>query len=102
MDWNMVGAVVTIVVTITGAVWFAMRQSARVGGMAERMDYTVEAVQKAAAAMEALDHRLDKIEAQYRPNGGSSMRDAVNKVHARLDELSKDVHYVRGRLDSRL
>lgn len=31
--------------------------------------------------------RLDNLEAQYRPNGGSSMRDAVNRIEINLSKL---------------
>jgi hypothetical protein len=31
--------------------------------------------------------RLDKLEEQYRPNGGSSMRDAVNRIENKLSKL---------------
>ena len=31
--------------------------------------------------------RLEKLEEQYRPNGGSSMRDAVNRIELKLSKL---------------
>ena len=31
--------------------------------------------------------RLDKLEEQYRPNGGSSMRDAVNRIELKVSNL---------------
>jgi hypothetical protein len=31
--------------------------------------------------------RLDKLEEQYKPNGGSSMRDAVNRIELKLSKL---------------
>jgi hypothetical protein len=34
-----------------------------------------------------LTHRLEKLEEQYRPNGGSSMRDAVNRIELKLSKL---------------
>lgn len=34
-----------------------------------------------------IDHRLHKIENEYRPNGGSSMRDAVNRIENKLSKL---------------
>jgi hypothetical protein len=30
---------------------------------------------------------LDKLEEQYRPNGGSSMRDAVNRIELKVSNL---------------
>lgn len=34
-----------------------------------------------------LNNRLDKLEEQYKPNGGSSMRDAINRIEAKLNKL---------------
>lgn len=31
--------------------------------------------------------RLDKLEEQYKPNGGSSMRDAVNRIELKVSKL---------------
>ena len=31
--------------------------------------------------------RLDKLEEQYKPNGGSSMRDAINRIENKLSKL---------------
>lgn len=31
--------------------------------------------------------RIDKLEEQYKPNGGSSMRDAVNRIELKLSNL---------------
>ena len=31
--------------------------------------------------------RLDRLEEQYRPNGGSSMRDAINRIELKLSKL---------------
>lgn len=34
-----------------------------------------------------IDDRLKKVESQYVPNGGSSMRDAVNRIEKQVDKL---------------
>ena len=34
-----------------------------------------------------INRRLDKLEEQYRPNGGSSMRDAINRIENKLSKL---------------
>ena len=34
-----------------------------------------------------VEHRIGEIEAQYRPNGGSSMRDALNRIEAKFSKL---------------
>jgi len=55
-------------------------------------------INKLAAKLEKLDDinkRLDTIESQYRPNGGSSMKDAVNRIEKQLDKM-------QDRLDSHI
>jgi hypothetical protein len=37
--------------------------------------------------MTKITTRLDKLEEQYRPNGGSSMRDAINRIELNLSKL---------------
>lgn len=34
-----------------------------------------------------LNTRLDRLEEQYKPNGGSSMRDAINRIEVKLSRL---------------
>ena len=34
-----------------------------------------------------LNVRLDRLEEQYKPNGGSSMRDAINRIENKLSKL---------------
>ena len=36
-----------------------------------------------------IDDRLKKVESQYVPNGGSSMRDAVNRIEKNVDRLQE-------------
>ena len=36
-----------------------------------------------------IDDRLKKVESQYAPNGGSSMRDAVNRIEKNMDKLQE-------------
>jgi hypothetical protein len=31
--------------------------------------------------------RLERVEEQYKPNGGSSMRDAINRIEVKLSKL---------------
>lgn len=37
--------------------------------------------------MARLDNRISNIEAQYVPNGGSSMRDAINRIELKFTKL---------------
>jgi hypothetical protein len=36
-----------------------------------------------------IDDRLKKVESQYVPTGGSSMRDAVNRIEKHMDKLQE-------------
>jgi hypothetical protein len=38
-------------------------------------------------AFEQIKRRLDRLEDQYKPNGGSSMRDAINRIENKLAKL---------------
>ena len=47
-------------------------------------------VNKITTRLDKLDEitdRLDTLEAQYKPNGGSSMRDAVNRIERQVEKL---------------
>lgn len=47
-------------------------------------------VNKITTRLDKLDEisdRIDKLESQYKPNGGSSMRDAVNRIEKQVDKL---------------
>jgi len=55
-------------------------------------------INKLTARLEKLDDinkRLETIEGQYRPNGGSSMKDSVNRIEKQLEK-------VQDRLDSHI
>lgn len=55
-------------------------------------------INKLTVRLEKLDDintRLETIEGQYRPNGGSSMKDAVNRIEKQLDKM-------QDRLDSHI
>jgi hypothetical protein len=47
----------------------------------------VAIVYGAIKLMNKITFRLDKLEEQYRPNGGSSMRDAINRIELKLSKL---------------
>ena len=38
-------------------------------------------------AFAKLSSRLERLEEQYRPNGGSSMRDAINRIELKVSKL---------------
>jgi hypothetical protein len=39
--------------------------------------------------LDDIDGRLKKVESQYVPNGGSSMRDAINRIEKNMDRLQE-------------
>lgn len=46
-----------------------------------------------------ISKKLDAIEAQQKPNGGSSMRDAIDKIDHRLDSVERNIANLRGAFD---
>jgi len=39
--------------------------------------------------LDEIDDRIKKVESQYVPNGGSSMRDAINRIEKNMDKLQE-------------
>ena len=39
--------------------------------------------------LDQIDDRIKKVESQYVPNGGSSMRDAINRIEKNMDKLQE-------------
>ena len=50
----------------------------------------------------ALNKRLDDISSQLRRNGGTSLRDAVDRIEERTQVLHTDVRELRERLDDHI
>ena len=50
----------------------------------------------------ALNKRLDDISAQLKRNGGTSLRDAVDRIEERTHVLHSDVRDLRERLDDHI
>jgi hypothetical protein len=50
----------------------------------------------------ALNKRLDDISSQLRRNGGTSLRDAVDRIEERTQVLHTDVRDLRDRLDDHI
>jgi len=42
-------------------------------------------------ASERLASEIEEIKKQYRPNGGSSMRDVVNRIESKLDHVQSNL-----------
>ena len=49
-----------------------------------------------------VNRRLDDIGSQLRRNGGSSLRDAVDRIEEKQTEIQRDVRDVRQRLDDHI
>lgn len=45
---------------------------------------------------------LDKINSELHPNGGGSMRDAINRIEKNQEELKTDVKDLRKKLDDHI
>jgi uncharacterized membrane protein len=50
----------------------------------------------------SLSKRLDSISSQLHRNGGSSLRDAVDRIEEKQTEIQRDVRDVRQRLDDHI
>ena len=50
----------------------------------------------------SLSKRLDGISSQLHRNGGSSLRDAVDRIEEKQTEIQRDVRDVRHRLDDHI
>ena len=50
----------------------------------------------------ALNKRLDDISSQLRRNGGTSLRDAVDRIEEKQTQIHTDVREVRERLDDHI
>lgn len=60
-------------IEILAVVWAAFRYLNKIINRLDKLDH--------------IDDRLKKVESQYVPNGGSSMRDAVNRIEKQVDKL---------------
>lgn len=49
-----------------------------------------------------LNDKLEKINQELHPNGGSSMRDAVNRIEKNQEEIKEDFKDVRDKIDSHI
>lgn len=50
----------------------------------------------------SLSRRLDDIGSQLRRNGGSSLRDAIDRIEEKQTEIQRDVRDLRQRLDDHI
>lgn len=45
---------------------------------------------------------VKRLEEQYKPNGGSSLRDAIDRIEKRLLELDKEMYRLAGKFDQHI
>lgn len=85
------GSVVTAVVGVLAALWRAARRARRVAHRVEEFIDDWQGVPPRAGVegrpgvmqrLADIEHRVEAIAAEVRPNGGSSLRDAVSRVEA--------------------
>ena len=46
--------------------------------------------------------QLEKINKELHPNGGTSMRDAINRIEKAQDEIKEDAKEIRSRVDDHI
>jgi hypothetical protein len=49
-----------------------------------------------------LTDRLERIDKELHPNGGSSLRDVVNRIEKNQGEMKEDIHDVREKVDDHI
>ena len=49
------------------------------------------AIKASDFASERLANEIEEIKKQYKPNGGSSMRDAINRIENKIDKVQSDL-----------
>ena len=73
------GQVVTSAIEILAIVWAGFKFLNKVVRKLDKLD--------------EIDDRIKKVESQYVPNGGSSMRDAVNRIEKQVDNLQERLEH---------
>jgi hypothetical protein len=46
-----------------------------------------------------MDKRITRMELEYKPNGGSSLRDAINRIEDKINNVDVKVARLEGRFD---
>jgi hypothetical protein len=49
-----------------------------------------------------LTDKLERIDKELHPNGGSSLRDVVNRIEKNQGEMKEDIHDVREKVDDHI
>lgn len=56
-------------------------------GFSERMTSIEKSLEVGAEKFNTIEYKLDKIDYELRPNSGMSLRDAVNRIEKRVENL---------------
>jgi hypothetical protein len=59
-------------------------------GLLERVEQIEEGQAAMSGCLDGIDRRVQRIEVEVQPNGGASMRDAVNRVDRRTARLTPE------------
>lgn len=60
-------------------------------GFSERMSQMEKQLEKGNEKFSIIENKLDLIDYELRPNSGTSLRDAVNRIEKRLDQVEAEV-----------
>lgn len=60
-------------------------------GFSERMSQMEEKLEKGNEKFSIIEDKLDRIDYELRPNSGLSLRDAVNRIESRIDQVEREV-----------
>ena len=56
-------------------------------GFSQRMSHIEKQLEKGTERFSTIEYKLDKIDYELRPNSGMSLRDAINRIEKRVDNL---------------
>lgn len=60
-------------------------------GFSERMSQMEQKLEKGNEKFSIIENKLDRIDYELRPNSGTSLRDAVNRIEKRLEEVEAEI-----------
>lgn len=60
-------------------------------GFSERMSQMEKQLEKGNEKFSVIEDKLDRIDYELRPNSGMSLRDAVNRIERRLEEVEAEI-----------
>jgi predicted PurR-regulated permease PerM len=81
-------AIIIVVLILLGKVWPLLSRIVDIGNAVGDLPETVKIVQ---AKLDKLEETLNTVKSEVLPNGGSSLRDAVNRTEKQLALIGKIV-----------